>query len=49
MPWPLITDTAPLEGLMMIGTSPPNEKCENSITDAASIAAQPASVALPPC
>src|SRR6266567_1497289 len=30
-------------------TSPPNEKCENSITDAARIVATPASTALPPC
>src|SRR5215208_1255267 len=33
---------------MRIGTSPPNEKCENSITDAARIVATPASTALPP-
>src|SRR5215213_8604786 len=33
---------------MRIGTSPPNEKCENSITDAARIVATPASIALPP-
>src|SRR4030095_11054898 len=34
---------------MRIGTSPPKEKCENSITEAARIVATPASVALPPC
>src|SRR5256885_5530499 len=31
-----------------MGTSPPKEKCENSITEAARIVATPASTALPP-
>jgi hypothetical protein len=33
---------------MIVGASPPNPKCEISLTDAAKTAATPASVALPP-
>src|ERR1051325_4645884 len=46
---PSMTTTFRPFNLIKIGTSPPNEKCENSITDAARIVATPASTAFPPC
>src|ERR1043166_5776275 len=46
---PSITTTFSPFNLIKIGTSPPNEKCENSITEAARIVATPASTELPPC
>src|ERR1051325_5179222 len=46
---PSMTTTFRPFNVIKIGTSPPNEKCENSITDAARIVATPASTALPPC
>src|SRR5207245_1932052 len=49
VPIPSTTATSLPFNLMRIGTSPPNEKCENSITEAARIVATPASTALPPC
>src|SRR4029078_11974212 len=45
---PSITTTSPPFNLIKIGTSPPKEKCENSITEAARIVATPASTAFPP-
>src|SRR5687768_5218917 len=45
---PSMTTTFWSFGLIRIGTSPPNEKWENSITDAARMVATPASTALPP-
>src|SRR6185295_8803986 len=47
-PIPSITTTFWPLSLIRIGASPPNEKCENSITEAAKIVATPASTALPP-
>src|SRR5438132_2964506 len=49
VPMPSTTETSLPLSLIRIGTSPPKEKCENSITDAARIVATPASTALPPC
>ena len=47
-PIPSMTATSRFFNLIRMGTSPPKEKCENSITDAARIVATPASTALPP-
>ena len=48
VPIPSTTATSLPFSLIKMGTSPPNEKCENSITEAARIVATPASTALPP-